>query len=190
MSRIGYQPIAVPSGVDIEQTKGLLKVSGQRGSLTQAVHPAIRFVLEEGVLRVERKTDQKQHKALHGLFRSLAFNMVKGVSEGYTSSLTLIGVGFKASHSGQVLELHLGYSHPIYMEIPSEIKVRTEVPKGAGGGGKSHPIIVLEGADKQLLGQVVSKIRSLRKIEPYKGKGICFVGEKIRRKPGKAAKKA
>ncbi|MEM9391547.1 MAG: 50S ribosomal protein L6, partial [Bacteroidota bacterium] len=154
-----------------------------KGELKQQLDPAFKLVENEGELTIERPTEQKRHKALHGLYRSLINNMVTGVTEGFKNELELVGVGYKATAQNNVLELSLGYSHNIWLSIPSELKVSAQTEKG------KNPIVTLEGSDKQLLGQVTAKIRSLRKVEPYKGKGIRFVGEQIRRKAGKQAAK-
>jgi large subunit ribosomal protein L6 len=183
MSRIGKAPITIPSGVEITVEGGEVKVNGPKGQLSQNIGSEITATIEQGILTVQRPTEQKRHKALHGLYRSLINNMVTGVTEGYNCKLELVGVGYKAAVQGNILELNLGYSHNIFLAIPSEIKVSAETAKG------KNPIISLDSNDKQLLGQVAAKIRSLRKIEPYKGKGIRFVGEEIRRKAGKTAAK-
>jgi large subunit ribosomal protein L6 len=161
----------------------LVTVKGPKGTLSQQVDPDISVKTEDGILSVSRPTEQKRHKAMHGLYRSLISNMVEGVSTGYKKELELVGVGFKASAQGKVLELNLGHSHSIFMQIPEELSVAAETQKG------KNPTVTLEGSDKQLIGQVAAKIRSLRKIEPYKGKGVKFVGEQIRRKAGKTAAK-
>ncbi len=183
MSRIGKLPISIPSGVTISQKDGVVTVKGLKGELTQAVHPDIKIEVKDGEIVVERLSDNIAHKALHGLYRSLINNMVVGVSEGYKKELELVGVGYRAANTAQVLELSLGYTHSIYMQLPAEIKVETKTERN------KNPLIILESADKQLLGQVCAKIRSFRKPEPYKGKGIKFVGEEIRRKSGKSAAK-
>ncbi len=183
MSRIGKKPVAVPAGVTISIDKTIVTVKGPKGELTQDIDPDIQVKLEGSELIVERPTEQKRHKAMHGLYRSLISNMVEGVSNGYKAELELVGVGYKASHQGNVLELNLGYSHNIFLALPEEVKLNTETPKG------KNPTISLESIDKQLIGQVAAKIRSLRKVEPYKGKGVRFVGEQVRRKAGKTAAK-
>ncbi|HEY8387315.1 MAG TPA: 50S ribosomal protein L6 [Parasegetibacter sp.] len=184
MSRIGKKPISVPAGVTITvEGDNTVKVKGPKGELSQKVDRDINIEVKDGVLNITRPTDQIRHRALHGLYRSLLANMVKGVTEGFTKKLELVGVGYKAANQGNVLDLALGYSHNIIFEVPSELKVATAQEKG------QNPIITLEGTDKQLLGQVASKIRSLRKPEPYKGKGVKYVGEVLRRKAGKAAGK-
>jgi len=182
MSRIGNIPVSIPDGVTVTVSKdNEVMVKGPKGELNQFVHPDIKIILEGNELKVERPSDQKHHKSIHGLYRSLINNMVVGVSEGYKIVQELVGVGYKASHSGQVLELALGYSHSIFFEIPKEVKLETIIERG------KNPTIVLESHDKQLIGQVAAKIRSFRKPEPYKGKGVIFKGEVIRRKAGKAA---
>ena len=183
MSRIGKAPIELPKGVEVTIANSLVTVKGTKGTLTQKVDVDITVALEEGKVVVTRPTDQKRHRALHGLYRSLIANMVKGVSEGYKTEQELVGVGYRASNKGQMLELSLGYSHNISFELPAEIKVVTTAEKG------QNPKIILESADKQLIGLVAAKIRSLRKPEPYKGKGIKFVGEQLRKKAGKSASK-
>lgn len=183
MSRIGKAPIALPTGVEVKVNNGLVTVKGTKGELTQKVDLDINVAVEAGNVVVTRPTDQKRHKALHGLYRSLIANMVKGVSEGYKTEQELVGVGYRASNKGQMLELSLGFSHNVNFELPKEIKVTTTTEKG------QNPKIVLESADKQLIGMVAAKIRSLRKPEPYKGKGIKFTGEQLRRKAGKSASK-
>ncbi|HNW99420.1 MAG TPA: 50S ribosomal protein L6 [Bacteroidales bacterium] len=182
MSRIGKLPIALPKGVTVNVSdKNIVTVKGPLGELKQTVEPGISMEVEGNNLIVKRSTEQKRHKSLHGLYRSLINNMVKGVSTGYTVTQELVGVGYKASNNGQLLELTLGYSHNIFMELPPEVKVKTTAERG------KNPTIVLESIDKQLIGQVAAKIRSLRKPEPYKGKGIKFVNEVLRRKAGKSA---
>jgi large subunit ribosomal protein L6 len=184
MSRIGKKPIDLPAGVTVDVTAhGAVTVKGPKGTLIQDVNPDIKVKVEGSQVVVERPTDSKRHKSLHGLYRSLINNMIIGVHEGYKRELELVGVGYKATNQGQVLELSLGYSHSIYMSLPNEISIKTETAKG------KNPIVTLEGIDKELIGQVSAKIRSLRKVEPYKGKGVRFVGEKIRRKAGKTAAK-
>ncbi len=184
MSRIGNKPISVPAGVTVSVAdSNLVTVKGPKGELTQDVNADMTVTVEEGSVSVARPTDQKRHKALHGLYRSLINNMVVGVSEGYTKDLELVGVGYKAAVSNNVLELNLGYSHNIYLAVPQEVKATAVMEKG------KNPIVKLESADKELIGQVAAKLRELRKIEPYKGKGVRFVGEQIRRKAGKTAAK-
>ncbi|HLW51032.1 MAG TPA: 50S ribosomal protein L6 [Sphingobacteriaceae bacterium] len=184
MSRIGKAPITIPAGVTITVSdKNLVTVKGPKGELTQQVNPDIKISQEDGQLSVIRPTEQKHHKSLHGLYRSLINNMVVGVTEGYKSVQELVGVGFRASSQGTTLELALGFSHQVVMILPKEVKVSTTSEKG------KNPTVTLESIDKQLLGQVAAKIRSLRAPEPYKGKGIKFVGEQLRRKAGKSAAK-
>jgi len=184
MSRIGKNPINVPAGVSITVSNdNVVTVKGPKGELTQAVDADIIITQEEGVLTVSRPTEQKRHKALHGLYRSLINNMVIGVTEGYKISQELVGVGYRATNQGNTLDLVLGYSHHYVFQLPEEIKVTTTSEKG------QTPKIILESIDKQLIGQVAAKIRSLRTPEPYKGKGIKFVGEVLRRKAGKSASK-
>ncbi|MDR3251558.1 MAG: 50S ribosomal protein L6 [Tannerella sp.] len=183
MSRIGKLPINIPSGVAVTEKDGLVTVKGAKGELLQAVNPDIKVHIKDGVLTVERPTDEIRHRALHGLYRSLINNMIVGVSLGYKKELELVGVGYRASANGQVLELSLGYTHNIYLELPKEITLETKSERN------KNPLIILQSYDKQLLGQVCAKIRSFRMPEPYKGKGIKFVGEVIRRKSGKSAAK-
>jgi large subunit ribosomal protein L6 len=184
MSRIGKQPVVVPGGVTITVGKdNIVTVKGPKGELKQLIDRDIKVEVKDGQVEFTRPTDQIRHKALHGLYRSLVNNMVRGVTEGYKKSMELVGVGYKASNQGNLLDLALGYSHNIIFEIPKEIKVTTAQEKG------QNPTIFLEGVDKQLVGAVAAKIRSLRKPEPYKGKGVKFVGEVLRRKAGKAAGK-
>ncbi len=184
MSRIGKQPVVLPKGVTVTVgADNLLVVKGPKGELKQAIDRDIKVEVKEGHVEFSRPTDQIRHRALHGLYRSLVSNMVKGVTDGYKRQLELIGVGFKASNQGNLLDLALGYSHNIIFEIPKELKLATEQNKG------ENPKITLEGVDKQLIGQVAAKIRGLRKPEPYKGKGVRYVGEIVRKKAGKAAGK-
>ncbi|MFO0355467.1 MAG: 50S ribosomal protein L6 [Sphingobacteriaceae bacterium] len=183
MSRIGKAPISVPKGVEITVNKGSVTVKGPKGTLTQKMDSDIEVAVADGVINVNRPTEQKRHKALHGLYRALIANMVKGVSEGYKTEQELVGVGYRATNKGQLLELSLGYSHNITFELPAEIKVTTTSEKG------QNPKVIMESADKQLIGMVAAKIRSLRKPEPYKGKGIKFANEVLRRKAGKSASK-
>ena len=183
MSRIGNKPIAIPEGVTYEINGGEFKVKGPKGELSESFDTEFKLVQKEKELVIERPTEQKRHKALHGLYRSLLNNAVVGVNEGYKKELELVGVGYKATTQGNVLELGLGYSHSIFFQVPDEIKVTAESLKG------KSPKITLEGIDKQLIGHVAAKIKSLRKVEPYKGKGIRFVGEEVRRKAGKTAAK-
>jgi large subunit ribosomal protein L6 len=184
MSRIGKKPVTVPGGVTITVGKdNLVTVKGPKGELTQQVDRDIKVEVKGTEVEFQRPTDQIRHKALHGLYRSLISNMVKGVTDGYKKNMELVGVGYKAANQGNILDLALGYSHNIIFEIPKEVKVATAQEKG------QNPTIALESADKQLVGAVAAKIRSLRKPEPYKGKGIKFAGEVLRRKAGKAAGK-
>ena len=181
MSRIGKAPIAIPAGVTVEVKDHVVTVKGKNGSLEQAINPDITVTVEDGHVHVTRPSDDREHRALHGLYRDLIHNMVVGVSEGYRKEMELVGVGYRATANGQVLELSLGFSHAIYIKLPPEVKVEAKSERN------KNPLIILESDDKQLLGQVCAKIRSLRKPEPYKGKGIKFVGEIIRRKSGKSA---
>ena len=181
MSRIGKAPIALPAGVTVQVKDNVVTVKGPKGELQQEINPAITVKEEEGHILVERPNDERANRAMHGLYRALIHNMVVGVSEGYKKEMELVGVGYRATATGQVLELALGFSHAIYIKLPKEIKVEAKSERN------KNPLIILESADKQLLGQVCAKIRSLRKPEPYKGKGIKFVGEIIRRKSGKSA---
>jgi len=184
MSRIGKKPVVVPSGVTVTvSNENVINVKGPKGELKQAIDRDIKVEIKDGKVEFLRPTDQIRHRAMHGLYRSLIDNMVKGVTEGYSKKLELVGVGYKASNQGNLLDLALGYSHNIIFEIPKELKVATSQEKG------QNPMITLESIDKQLLGQVCAKIRSLRKPEPYKGKGVKFQGEVLRRKAGKAAGK-
>jgi large subunit ribosomal protein L6 len=184
MSRIGNKVIAIPAKVEVSiSPNNEVVVKGPKGSLKQNVDRDIKVTVKDGQIVVERPTEQKRHKALHGLYRSLINNMITGVNEGYKAELELVGVGFKATVSGNILELNLGYSHSIFMALPSEIAGKAITEKG------KNPIVTLESIDKQLIGQVAAKIKSLRKVEPYKGKGIRFVGEVVRRKAGKTAAK-
>lgn len=181
MSRIGKLPIAIPSGVTVTVNGNEVVVKGPKGELSQSINPDIKVEVVDGQVLVTRPTDNKEHRALHGLYRALINNMVIGVSQGYKKEMELVGVGYRANNNGQALELSLGYSHNIVFQLPTEIKVETKSERN------KNPLIILESADKQLIGQVCSKIRSFRKPEPYKGKGIKFVGEVIRRKSGKSA---
>ena len=183
MSRIGKSPVNIPSGVDVKLDGNVITVKGPKGQLTQEIDSCVTLSIEDNTITFSRESDAPSHRAKHGLYRALIQNMVVGVSEGYKKELEIIGVGYRANAAGQQLELALGYSHAIVMEIPSEIKVSADTQKGKA------PVVTLESFDKQLLGQVAAKIRSLRKPEPYKGKGIRFVGEDIRRKAGKSAGK-
>ena len=181
MSRIGKAPIAIPAGVTVTVSGEKVTVKGPKGTLEQTVHSDLSVKVEDGHVIVPRPTDDREHRAQHGLWRALIHNMVVGVSEGYRKEMELVGVGYRATATGQVLELALGYSHAIYIKLPPEVKVEAKSERN------KNPLIILESDDKQLLGQVCAKIRSLRKPEPYKGKGIKFVGEIIRRKSGKSA---
>ncbi|MBK6626212.1 MAG: 50S ribosomal protein L6 [Flavobacteriales bacterium] len=184
MSRIGKAPISLPKGVEISiSDKNRIIVKGPKGTLEQVVDPAIAVKNDNGTVTLARPSDAKPHRAKHGLYRALIANMVKGVSEGYVIEQELVGVGYRATAKGQQLQLALGFSHQVTFELPAEVKVSAAQEKG------KNPIIRLESADKQLIGQVAAKIRSLRKPEPYKGKGVRFVGEEVRRKAGKAAGK-
>lgn len=184
MSRIGKSPIKLPENVAVTIAKeGIVHVKGPKGELSQPIDPAITVQVEDNVVKLTRQSDQKIHKSLHGLYRALINNMVIGVSQGYKKTLELVGVGYKASAQNNVLELSLGYSHGIHMAVPPEVAVQAEMAKG------KNPLIHLESIDKQLIGQIAAKLRSLRKVEPYKGKGIRFLGEQIRRKAGKTAAK-
>lgn len=185
MSRIGRLPIQLPKGVTIAFTDSdhVVTVKGPKGELKQVIDADFKIVSENNEVVVKRPTEQKRHKAMHGLYRSLIANMVEGVNNGYKRQLELIGVGYKATAQGNVLDLSLGFSHSVIMGIPSELKVAATQEKG------QNPLITLEGIDKQLIGQVAAKIKSLRSVEPYKGKGIRFVGEFVRRKAGKTAAK-
>lgn len=182
MSRIGKAPITVPAGVSIQVKDNVVTVKGPKGELSQEVNPEITVNVEEGQIELTRPSDAREHRSLHGLYRALINNMVVGVSEGYKKEMELVGVGYRATSTGQVLELALGFSHAIYIKMPKEIKVEAKTERN------KNPLIILESADKQLLGQVCAKIRSLRKPEPYKGKGIKYVDEVIRRKEGKTGK--
>ncbi|GAB1403643.1 50S ribosomal protein L6 [Lentimicrobium sp.] len=182
MSRIGKMPVTLPAGVQVSVSdSNLVTVKGKLGELTQQVDPLLEIKVEDGVMHVNRLNESQDARAKHGLYRSLLGNMVTGVSEGYTIVQELVGVGFKAVATGNLLELSLGYSHAIFMEMPQEVSVETVTERG------KNPIITLKSFDKQLLGQVAAKIRSLRKPEPYKGKGIRFAGEEIKKKAGKSA---
>ena len=182
MSRIGKAPIEIPAGVTVTVDKdNVVTVKGPKGSLSQKVNPDLTVNVEDGHVAVTRPSDDREHRAQHGLFRALIHNMVVGVSTGYHKEMELVGVGYRAASNGQVLELSLGFSHAIYIKLPPEVKVEAKTERN------KNPLIILESDDKQLLGQVCAKIRSLRKPEPYKGKGIKFVGEVIRRKSGKSA---
>ncbi len=184
MSRIGKKTIPVPEGVTITVgNDNVVTVKGKKGELKQAIDRDIKVEVKDGEISFNRPTDQIRHRALHGLYRALVANLVKGVTEGYERKLELIGVGFKAANQGNLLDLSLGYSHNIIFEIPKELKVTTQQEKG------QNPLVTLEGIDKQLIGQVAAKLRSLRKPEPYKGKGVRYINEVVRKKAGKAAGK-
>ena len=181
MSRIGKKPVSIPKGVTITVKDSVVTVKGPKGELSQEIDRDITIEITETELIVGRPTEQIRHRAMHGLYRSLISNLVKGVTEGYKKDLELVGVGFKAANQGNILDLALGYSHNIIFEVPKELKVSTTTEKG------QNPKIFLEGSDKQLIGQVAAKIRGLRKPEPYKGKGVKYSDEVVRRKAGKAA---
>jgi len=183
MSRIGKAPITIAKGVEVSFSNGVFKAKGPKGELSQEIDPAISINIADGQVTVSRSSDHKDHRSKHGLYRALINNMIVGVSEGWKRELELRGVGYRCKASGQLLELTLGYTHPIVFEMPKEIKVSAKVDKG------ENPLVTLESHDKQLLGQVAAKIRSLRKPEPYKGKGVRFVGEFVRKKAGKSAAK-
>ncbi len=183
MSRIGKNPITIPSGVEVKIDGNIVTVKGSKGELTQELDSCVSFSLEDGIITLTRESDAPDHRSKHGLYRALINNMIVGVSEGFKKEMEVVGVGYRANANGQVLELSVGYSHPIQLEVPKEVQLRTEMAKG------QPPLIVLESHDKQLIGQVAAKIRSFRKPEPYKGKGIKFKGEQIRRKAGKSAAK-
>lgn len=184
MSRIGKLPIKLPQGVDVKVApNNEITVKGPKGELKQKIDSDIAVAIENGEVVLTRPTDQKRHKALHGLYRSLVNNMIEGVSKGYETKQELVGVGYKVSNEGQIITFSLGYSHEIHMQIPTEVKVTTETVKG------KNPLVTLQSADKQLIGHIAAKIRSLRKPEPYKGKGVKFAGEVLRRKAGKSAGK-
>jgi large subunit ribosomal protein L6 len=181
MSRIGKNPVSISQGVDVNIKDNVLTVKGKLGELTQTISQGITIKIEDGVITLDRASESKNHKAQHGLMRALIFNMIEGVSKGWTKDLELVGVGYRASNQGQKLDLALGYSHNIVLEIAPEVKVETVSEKG------KNPIIKLTSFDKQLVGQIAAKIRSFRAPEPYKGKGVKFVGEILRRKAGKSA---
>ena len=182
MSRIGKLPITLPSSVTVNiSDQNLVTIKGPKGELNQQVHADMKITVDEGVLSIERPSEAKEHKALHGLYRSLLNNMTIGVSEGFRKELELIGVGYRVSNVGQLIELSLGFTHSIFLELPEEIKIETKMERN------KSPLIILESCDKQLIGQVCAKIRSFRAPEPYKGKGVRFVGEQVRRKSGKTA---
>ncbi|RPH02149.1 MAG: 50S ribosomal protein L6 [Amoebophilaceae bacterium TMED152] len=181
MSRIGLNPINLPEGVIVSVHGSNINVKGPKGELNQKFDPDFKISIDDNILTIKRPSEIKRHKSLHGLYRSLINNCVIGVSEGYELKLELIGVGYKASNQGNLLNLTLGYSHNIYFQVPEEIKITTETQKG------KPPVIILNGNDKQLIGQIAAKLKSLRPVEPYKGKGVKFVGEYVRRKVGKTA---
>ena len=185
MSRIGRKPISLPKGVTCTFSANDRKVTvkGPKGELKQVLEPEFKVTISADSVEIERPTEQKRHKSQHGLYRALIANMVEGVSKGFRRDLEIIGVGYKASAQGNVLELSIGYSHNVFLAVPSELKLQAVQEKG------QNPMIILEGIDKQLIGQVAAKIKSLRKVEPYKGKGIRYLGEFVRRKAGKAAAK-
>jgi large subunit ribosomal protein L6 len=183
MSRIGKSPVNIPSGVDVKLNGNIVTVKGPKGELTQEIDSCVTLAIEGNTITFSRESDAPSHRAKHGLYRALLQNMVVGVSEGYKKELEVIGVGYRANATGQQLELALGYSHAIILELPKEIKVSANTEKGKA------PVVILESYDKQLLGQVAAKIRAFRKPEPYKGKGIRFLGEEVRRKAGKSAGK-
>lgn len=184
MSRIGKSPISIPAGVKITvEANNLIKVEGPKGTLYQVIDKDIEVVVEGSEINVKRPTEQQRHRAMHGLYRSLLNNMVEGVSNGFKKELELVGVGYRCSNTGQLLELSLGYSHPVMFYVPDEVSLATKMEKG------SNPKVILESHDKQLLGQIAAKIRSFRKPEPYKGKGVRYSDEVIRRKAGKAGAK-
>ena len=182
MSRIGKLPITLPSSVTVNiSDDNLVTVKGPKGELKQQVHADMKIALDEGVLTIERPSEAKEHKALHGLYRSLINNMTIGVTEGFRKELELVGVGYRVTNVGQILELSLGFTHSIFLQLPEEVKIETKMERN------KSPLIILESCDKQLIGQVCAKIRSFRSPEPYKGKGVRFVGEQVRRKSGKTA---
>ena len=184
MSRIGKLPIAIPAGVTVTvDAENVVTVKGPKGTLTQAVNPIISVNVEGNTVHVTRPNDEKESRSMHGLYRALIHNMVVGVSEGYKKTLELVGVGYRVENQGNLIQFALGYTHPIYLMLPPEVKVETKSERN------QNPLVILESADKQLLGQICAKIRSFRKPEPYKGKGVKFQGEAIRRKAGKSAGK-
>jgi large subunit ribosomal protein L6 len=183
MSRIGKLPISIPAGVEASMTNGILRVKGPKGELFQEITGAVSVEIAEGTITVSRSSEHKDARSKHGLYRSLINNMIVGVSAGWTKNLEMIGVGYRAKAAGQQLEMTLGFSHPIIFELPEEVKVSAKAEKG------ENPTIMLESFDKQLIGQVAAKIRSLRAPEPYKGKGVRYVGEFVRKKAGKSAAK-
>ena len=181
MSRVGLNPILIPEGVSVNVNGSNINIKGPKGELNQNVDSDFKIKIDENVLTVSRPSEQKRHKSLHGLYRSLINNCVVGVSEGYELKLELVGVGFKASSQGNLLNMSLGFSHNIYFDVPKEVKVTTDSKKGKA------PVIILNSIDKQLIGQIAAKLKSFRPVEPYKGKGVKFVGEYVRRKVGKSA---
>ncbi|KAA6350236.1 50S ribosomal protein L6 [termite gut metagenome] len=181
MSRIGKLPVTIPSGVAVTLEDNIVTVKGPKGELSQYVNPLINVKIENGIVVLERQSDEKQERAFHGLYRALINNMVIGVSEGYKKRLELVGVGYRVSNNANIVEFSLGYTHTIFIQLPSELKVETKSERN------KNPLIILESCDKQLLGQVCAKIRSFRKPEPYKGKGVKFIDEVVRRKSGKSA---
>lgn len=181
MSRIGKNPVSITQGVEVNVNDNMITVKGKLGELTQEISEGISISIEEGTITLTRASESKDHKAQHGLMRALVANMIEGVSKGWTKELELVGVGYRASNQGQKLDLALGFSHNIVLELAPEVKVETVTEKG------KNPLVKLTSHDKQLVGQVAAKIRSFRKPEPYKGKGIKFVGEQLRRKAGKSA---
>ena len=184
MSRIGKLPIAIPAGVTVTvDAENVVTVKGPKGTLTQAVNPIISVNVEGNIVHVTRPNDEKESRSMHGLYRALIHNMVVGVSEGYKKPLELVGVGYRVENQGNLIQFALGYTHPIYLMLPPEVKVETKSERN------QNPLVILESADKQLIGQICAKIRSFRKPEPYKGKGVKFQGEIIRRKAGKSAGK-
>ena len=184
MSRVGNLPISLPKGVDVQISKGnLVTVKGPKGSLAEQIDPDITIAMEDGTISFNRPTEQNRHKSLHGLSRALINNMIEGVTTGYTKTLELVGVGYRVTNTGNLLEIIVGYSHPIFFYVPNDVKVETKTEKG------SNPMIILSSTDKQLLGQIAAKIRSYRKPEPYKGKGIKYQAEILRRKAGKTSGK-
>ena len=184
MSRIGKLPIAIPAGVTVTvDAENVVTVKGPKGTLTQAVNPIISVNVEGNTVHVTRPNDEKEARSMHGLYRALIHNMVVGVSEGYKKTLELVGVGYRVENQGNLIQFALGYTHPIYLMLQPEVKVETKSERN------QNPLVILESADKQLIGQICAKIRSFRKPEPYKGKGVKFQGEVIRRKAGKSAGK-
>jgi len=181
MSRIGKSPVNIPQGVDVNVNENMITVKGKLGELTQSISDGITVNIDDATITLDRASESKNHKAQHGLMRALLFNMIEGVSKGWTKELELVGVGYRASNQGQKLDLALGFSHNIVLELAPEVKVETISEKG------KNPIIKLTSFDKQLVGQVAAKIRGFRRPEPYKGKGVKFVGEVLRRKAGKSA---